>query len=144
MGVEVGRDGELGVAESLGHDLEVDASGKGETGAGVTQVVEADRWLTGLLGEILEMSCDVLGAKRAPVLAGEDTAGVIPSRTPGRSLEFLGLSMALEHPYRVTVDLHDSQPTLRLWCADDASPVDVSDLLDDEEALVVEVDVFPA
>ena len=90
------------------------------------------------------MPRDVLGPQRPSVLASEDKAEVLPRVAPRRPFERLRLLMATEHHDAELVKGQDSCAPARFGGADHELPADVDDLLDDEEALSLEVEVPPA
>lgn len=87
--VDVAGDAGVAVAESLGDDLDVDASGEHEGGGDVAKVVEADGREAGGAYEAVEEVGDLAGVEDAAVFFGEDAAGVLPAVSPGGFLLFL-------------------------------------------------------
>jgi hypothetical protein len=67
----------------------------------------------------------------------------VPACVPGRAFERLNLVVSTQSTDRAIVERDDTSPAPRLRRANHGASSNLGDLLDDEQAAAIEVDVLP-
>jgi hypothetical protein len=142
--VEVERDGNRGVAETLGHDLRVHAGLQCQGGVAVAEVVEADARQLGAADDPVERLREAVGMDGSAELVGEHQVAVVRPQVARREpfLELAG-AVSLEGVEGHAVERDPATALAGLRRADVDAVAHGGEGLDDRQRSGVEVDVLP-
>jgi hypothetical protein len=120
--IQVRRDGGVGVAEALAHDVDGDAGLEARRGVGVSEPVQGQVGQAGLVRQPGEDPGELGRPKWRPVLAGEHQAVILPCLAAGEPLLKLSGAVGLERCHGRRVERNRALPGRGLRAEPDGWP----------------------